>query len=212
MNVLNYVHVKKLYVEDDEPKAELIWGVVCSKSVLHESMAEPLRDASVMIVAGSIEYERVPGRLSTLEPILCQEGEFLAKQVFICIFSRLLSAYCRRQVGRIMSRRPSVLLVEGNVSRLASNLLRDEGVRLVVNVSARVLHRVARSTGADILPSSDAQLIQQNIGFCPFFTQRSVALKDGHQKLLLILDECPPDRGCSVLVKGSNARELKAVK
>lgn len=44
-------------------------------------MAEALKDASVMIVAGSIEYERVPGRLSSLEPILCQEGEFLAKQV-----------------------------------------------------------------------------------------------------------------------------------
>ncbi|VDM65917.1 unnamed protein product [Strongylus vulgaris] len=195
MNILNYVHVKKLYVDDEEPRAELIWGVVCSKSVSHESMADPLRDASVMIVAGSIEYERIPGRLSTLEPILCQEGEFLAKQV-----------------ERIMSRRPSVLLVEGNVSRIASNLLREAGVRLVVNVSTRILHRVARSTGADILPSSDAQLIQQNIGFCPYFTQRTVYLKDGHQKLLIILDECPPDRGCSVLIKGSDARELRAVK
>ncbi|VDM81452.1 unnamed protein product [Strongylus vulgaris] len=35
-------------------------------------MADPLRDASVMIVAGSIEYERIPGRLSTLEPIFCE--------------------------------------------------------------------------------------------------------------------------------------------
>ncbi|KAK6729029.1 hypothetical protein RB195_006217 [Necator americanus] len=195
MNILNYVHAKKLYVEQEGPSAELIWGVVCSKSVQHLSMAEPLKDASVMIVAGSIEYERVPGRLSTIEPILCQEGEFLAKQV-----------------ERILSRRPSVLLVEGNVSRLASDLLREAGVRVVVNVSGRVLHRVARSTGADILPSSDAQLIQQNIGFCPYFAQRSFNCKDGRQKLLLILDECPPDRGCSVLIKGADARELRAVK
>ncbi|KAL6730603.1 hypothetical protein Aduo_001565 [Ancylostoma duodenale] len=195
MSILSYVHVKKLYVEQEEPSSELVWGVVCSKSVQHESMAEPLKDASVMIVAGSIEYERVPGRLSSLEPILCQEGEFLAKQV-----------------ERILSRRPSILLVEGNVSKLASDLLREAGVRLVVNVSAQVLHRVARSTGADILPSSDAQLIQQNIGFCPYFTQRSVSFKDGRRKLLLIMDECPPDRGCSVLIKGADARELKAVK
>ncbi|EYC19697.1 hypothetical protein Y032_0023g671 [Ancylostoma ceylanicum] len=195
MNILSYVHVKKLYVEQEEPSSELVWGVVCSKSVQHESMTEPLKDASVMIVAGSIEYERVPGRLSSLEPILCQEGEFLAKQV-----------------ERILSRRPSILLVEGNVSKLASDLLREAGVRLVVNVSVPVLHRVARSTGADILPSSDAQLIQQNIGFCPYFTQRSVTFKDGRQKLLLVMDECPPDRGCSVLIKGADARELKAVK
>ncbi|EPB65865.1 hypothetical protein ANCCEY_15059 [Ancylostoma ceylanicum] len=137
MNILSYVHVKKLYVEQEEPSSELVWGVVCSKSVQHESMTEPLKDASVMIVAGSIEYERVPGRLSSLEPILCQEGEFLAKQV-----------------ERILSRRPSILLVEGNVSKLASDLLREAGV----------------------------------------------------------MDECPPDRGCSVLIKGADARELKAVK
>ncbi|WKX90181.1 hypothetical protein Q1695_009207 [Nippostrongylus brasiliensis] len=195
MNILNYVHVKKLLLQKEEPQDELIWGVVCSKSVVHESMGEPLKDASIMIVAGSIEYERVQGRLSTLEPILNQEGEFLAKQV-----------------ERILSRRPSVLLVEGNVSRVASELLREAGVRLVVNVAARVLHRIARSTGADILPSSDAQLIQQNIGFCPYFVQREEQLKDGRRKLLLIFNDCPPDRGCSVLLKGSDARELKAVK
>ncbi|VDM63941.1 unnamed protein product [Angiostrongylus costaricensis] len=195
MDIRPYVHVKKLFVNQDQPNVELIWGVVCNKSVIHNSMADPVKDASVMIVAGDIEYERVPGRLSTLEPILNQEGEFLAKQV-----------------ERILSRRPSVLLVEGNVSRLALELLCHAGVRVVVNVSMRVLHRVARSTGADILPSSDAQLIQQNIGFCPHFSQRTVEFKDGRQKLFLVFNECHPDRGCSVLLKGSDARELKVVK
>lgn len=27
-----------------------------------------------------------------------------------------------------------------------------------------------------------------------------------------VMDECPPDRGCSVLIKGADARELKAAK
>ncbi|KJH53544.1 FYVE zinc finger [Dictyocaulus viviparus] len=195
MNILNYVHVKKVLVDHEHPNAELVWGVVCSKSVVHESMAEPLKDASIMIVAGSIEYERISGRLTTLEPILNQEVEFLAKQV-----------------ERILSRRPCVLLVEGNVSRLASDLLRDAGVRVVMNVSERVLHRVARSTGADILPSSDAQLIQQSIGFCPHFSQRTVLFKDGRKKFYLVFNGCHSDRGCSILLKGQDARELKAVK
>uniref|UniRef100_A0A7I5E668 1-phosphatidylinositol-3-phosphate 5-kinase n=1 Tax=Haemonchus contortus TaxID=6289 RepID=A0A7I5E668_HAECO len=195
MNIVNYVHVKKFHMDYEDPQAELVWGVVCSKTVTHESMAQPLRDASVMIVAGSIEYERFQGRLSSLVPILNQEGEFLSKQV-----------------ERILSRRPSLLLVEGCVSRLASDLLRDAGVRLVVNVRQCVLERIARSTGADILPSSDAQLIQQNIGFCPYFSQQTVTLKDGRVKHFLVLNECPPDRGCSVLLKGADLRELKAVK
>ncbi|VDO29958.1 unnamed protein product [Haemonchus placei] len=209
MNIVNYVHVKKFHMDYEDPQAELVWGVVCSKTVTHESMAQPLRDASVMIVAGSIEYERFQGRLSSLVPILNQEGEFLSKQV-----------------ERILSRRPSLLLVEGCVSRLASDLLRDAGVRLVVNVRQRVLERIARSTGADILPSSDAQLIQQNIGFCPYFAQQTITLKDGRVKhflvcfstlrlciysyVVVVLNECPPDRGCSVLLKGADLRELKA--
>lgn len=54
---------------------------MCSKSVAHIKMAGELENASVMIVAGSIEYERVSGKLSSLEPILNQEKEFLKKQV-----------------------------------------------------------------------------------------------------------------------------------
>ena len=50
----------------------------------------------------------------------------------------------------------------------------------------RVLQRVARCTGADILPSSDAQLIQQNIGFCPQFCQKTIKLADGSDKILLV--------------------------
>lgn len=78
MTVCLSFHLKVLSMS---PLLQLIWGVVCSKSVVHESMADPLKDASIMIVAGSVEYERVQGRLSTLEPILNQEGEFLSKQV-----------------------------------------------------------------------------------------------------------------------------------
>ena len=36
-----------------------------------------------MIVAGSIEYERIQGKLSSIEPIMFQEAEYLAKQVFL---------------------------------------------------------------------------------------------------------------------------------
>ncbi|CAI4226982.1 unnamed protein product [Auanema sp. JU1783] len=195
MNILSYVHVKKLHVDQPEPSAEMLWGVVCAKSVIHSSMSSELQNASVMIVAGSIEYERIQDKLSSIEPIICQEAEFLSKQV-----------------DRILSRKPSILLVEGVISRIAAQLLHKAGVVVIINVKKNVLLRVARTTGADILPSSDAQLIQQNIGFCPVFTQRIVNLKDGGQKILLNFNDCPPERGCSVLLKGGDMRELRAVK
>ncbi|KAF8381527.1 ppk-3, partial [Pristionchus pacificus] len=195
MNILNYVHIKKLCTPEDVVHAEVVQGVVCSQSVTHCDGMTEMRDASVMLVAGSIEYERGPGRLATLEPILAQEGQFLAKQV-----------------ERILSRRPSVLLVEKGASRTAVELLHKAGVRTVVNVKEGVLMRVARSTGADVLPSSDAQLIQQNIGFAPVFAQRLVRLRGGARKSLVILDECPPDRGCSILLYSRSRKELIAVK
>ncbi|GMT32423.1 hypothetical protein PFISCL1PPCAC_23720 [Pristionchus fissidentatus] len=195
MNILNYVHIKKLCTPEDVVHAEVVEGVVCSQSVTHTDGMAEMHDASVMLVAGSIEYERGPGRLATLEPILAQEGQFLAKQV-----------------ERILSRRPSVLLVEKGASRTAVELLHKAGVRTVVNVKQEVLGRVARSTGADVLPSSDAQLIQQNIGFAPVFAQRLVKLRGGARKSLVILDECPPEKGCSILLYSRSRKELVAVK
>ena len=94
MNVLAYVHIKKVFSDTDIPRAEVrhfpgflycflqtIWGVVCTKTVLHSSMSHEQQNASVMIIGGSIEYERIQGKLSSIDPILSQEAEFLSKQV-----------------------------------------------------------------------------------------------------------------------------------
>ncbi|CAJ0945376.1 unnamed protein product, partial [Mesorhabditis belari] len=196
MNILQYVHVKTLHV-DETPNAELIWGIACTKSVTHSSMCGELPNASVMLMSGSIEYERVTGKLSNLEPIINQETEYLSKQV-----------------ERILARRPSLLLVENNVSKVAAELLRVSGVRLVTGVKKEVLQRIGRATGADLIPSGEAQLIQQNqnVGFCPYFDQRGIRMRNGEIKHILIFDQCSPDRGCSVLLRGNSFSELKAVK
>ena len=46
-----------------------------------------------MIVAGSIEYERIQGKLSSIEPIMFQEAEYLAKQVFLSFIFSFLFVY-----------------------------------------------------------------------------------------------------------------------
>lgn len=108
----------------------MIWGVACTKSVTHSTMCGELLNASVMLMTGSIEYERVNGKLSTLEPIINQEAEYLSKQVLLDHFLRLLCFNRDFQVERILARRPSLLLVENNVSKIAAELLRATGVRL----------------------------------------------------------------------------------
>ncbi|KAK6112657.1 Phosphatidylinositol-4-phosphate 5-Kinase family protein [Brugia pahangi] len=195
VNVMKHAHIKNLHVAVDKPSAKVIEGTVCSKSVRHESMPNEIRNASVLTLEGSIEYERVSDKLSSIEPIISQESEYL-----------------RNQVERMLSHRPSVVLVERNVAGLAVQMLLRAGVTLVSNIKPRVLQRIARSTGADVMPSLDAQILNQKIGFCPFFRQEKIRLMNGKYKCLLVFEECPPELGCSVLLRSNSKRDLRAAK
>ncbi|KAH7678354.1 FYVE zinc finger family protein, partial [Aphelenchoides avenae] len=167
MNILDYVHIKKLPVKC-EPTYEVISGVVCSHSLCHSSIPKTIDNASVMTLDGSVGYERVLDKFSSLEPILGQEQEFL-----------------RNQVDRIVSRRLSLLLVEDSVATTAADMLREAEVGVVTNVKHQVLERVARSTNADIMTSLDAQFLLRRTGFCGKFYQRNYTLVSGKKKSLL---------------------------
>uniref|UniRef100_A0A0R3RUC7 1-phosphatidylinositol-3-phosphate 5-kinase n=1 Tax=Elaeophora elaphi TaxID=1147741 RepID=A0A0R3RUC7_9BILA len=195
INVMKHAHIKSLHVAVEKPSAKVIEGTVCSKSIRHESMPDEIRNASVLTLEGSIEYERVNDKLSSIEPIISQESEYL-----------------RNQVERMLSHRPSVVLVERNVAGLAVQMLLHAGVTLVSNIKPRVLQRIARSTGADVMPSLDAQILNQKIGFCPFFRQEKIQLANGKYKCLLMFEECPPELGCSVLLRGNSKRDLRTAK
>ncbi|KAK0404001.1 hypothetical protein QR680_017234 [Steinernema hermaphroditum] len=195
MNILDYVHIKKFLVEEQTPSTRVVHGVACSKAIAHGQMPAVVENASVLTLAGSIEYERVGGKLSTLLPIINQEKDYLAKQI-----------------DRMMSRRPSVVVVENTVAYLAVEMLLAEGVCLVSNIRQKVVKRIARVTGADVLPSLDAQLLQQRIGFAPVFRQERVRLKNGARKTILIFDDCNKELGCSVLLFANSMRELRAAK
>ncbi|EJD76582.1 FYVE zinc finger family protein [Loa loa] len=195
VNVMKHAHIKSLHVAVEKPSAKVIEGAVCSKSIRHESMPDEIRNASVLTLEGSIEYERVNDKLSSIEPIISQESEYL-----------------RNQVERLLSHRPSVVLVERNVAGLAVQMLLRAKVTLVSNIKPRVLQRIARSTGADVMPSLDAQILNQKIGFCPFFRQKKIQLANGKYKCLLMFEECPPELGCSVLLRGNSKNDLRAAK
>ncbi|VDK69235.1 unnamed protein product [Litomosoides sigmodontis] len=194
-NVMKHAHIKSLHVAVEKPSAKVIEGTVCSKSIRHESMPSEIRNASVLTLEGSIEYERVNDKLSSIEPIISQESEYL-----------------RNQVERMLSHRPSVVLVERNVAGLAVQMLLHAGITLVSNIKPRVLQRIARSTGADVMPSLDAQILNQKIGFCPFFRQEKIQLADGKYKCLLMFEECQRELGCSVLLRGNSKRDLRTAK
>ncbi|TKR80537.1 hypothetical protein L596_014598 [Steinernema carpocapsae] len=195
MNVLNYVHVKKFLVSDSNPKTRVVHGSVCTKAISHSQMPSDIENASVLTLAGSIEYERVTGKFSTLVPIIAQEKDYLTKQI-----------------DRMMEKRPSVVVVENTVAKLAVDMLLEEDVCLISNVRTNVVARIARAVQADVLPSLDAQLLNQRIGFAPRFRQERIKLKNGSEKTILVFDECNAELGCSVLLFANSMRELRAAK
>jgi hypothetical protein len=194
MNILHYVHIKKLTVSC-EPAYEIIHGVVCTQSLCHSSVPKTIDNVSLMALAGSVGYERVLDKYSTLEPIMVQEQEYL-----------------RNQVDRIASRRLSLLMVEDSVATIAADMLRSADVGVITNVKHKVLERVARASNADVMTSLDAQFLLRRTGYCPKFYQRTYTLLNGSRKNILTFDGCDGSLGVSIILRGSRIRELIAAK
>lgn len=104
--------------------------------------------------------------------------------------------------------KPDLVLVQKSVSRIAQELFNQMGVTLVLNVKASVLERIAWCTGAEILTSVDAHMGKPVLGTCQQFYVENFA-----NKALMFFEGCPvPERGCSVLLRGSTVKQLKILK
>ena len=66
-------------------------------------------------------------------------------------------------VAMIDAHRPNVLLLEKSVSRYAQEYILAKDISLVLNVKRPILERIARCTGAQIVPSID-HLSEEKIG------------------------------------------------
>lgn len=108
-------------------------------------------------------------------------------------------------VAKIDAHRPDVLLVEKSVSRFAQEYLLAKDISLVLNIKRPLLERIARCTGAQIVPSID-QLSSPKLGYCEIFhVERFMEdLRTSGQrgkrsvKTLMFFEGCPKPLGCTV--------------
>ncbi|XP_048487705.1 putative 1-phosphatidylinositol 3-phosphate 5-kinase [Plutella xylostella] len=151
IDIRNYVQVKRLPggVAGD---SRVLPGVVTGKNVAHRGMPQEIANPSILLLDCSIAYQRVEGKLTSLEPVLLQEKEYLL-----------------RCAARITALRPKVVLVRGTAARAVQDVLRNEGVALATCVRERALARTARCTGADIATSIDARIVRPRLGTCRSF-------------------------------------------
>ncbi|KZV25525.1 Phosphatidylinositol-4-phosphate 5-kinase family protein isoform 1 [Dorcoceras hygrometricum] len=177
-------------------------GVVCKKNVAHRRMTSKISKARLLLLGGALEYQRVSNHLSSFDTLLQQEMDHL-----------------KMAVAKIDVHHPNVLLVEKSVSRYAQEYLLAKEISLVLNIKRPLLERIARCTGAQIVPSID-NLSAPKLGYCDFFHVEKF-LEDlgsagqGGKKLtktLMFFEGCPRPLGCTVLLKGASGDDLKKVK
>ncbi|OON14027.1 1-phosphatidylinositol-4-phosphate 5-kinase, partial [Opisthorchis viverrini] len=144
MDIRYYVHIKKLLVDSNQ-ESEIFPGVIFTKRAAHKFMSNLINEPRILLLASSIDYQRMPSKITWLESQIMQEEEYLSN--------------C---VSKLLALRPKVIIVGGSVSHVAKTLLLKAGITLFCNVKQSVLIRIARITGADILESVD-RLISTNV-------------------------------------------------
>ncbi|XP_065212151.1 putative 1-phosphatidylinositol 3-phosphate 5-kinase isoform X2 [Planococcus citri] len=195
INIGHYIKVKKISGGERKDSC-LVAGIVCTKNVAHKEMNINLINPRILLLQCPIVYQRVEGRLMSLEPVMMQEQQYL-----------------RHTVARIAALKPDLVLVHRNVSRLAQESLNALNITLVLNVKMQVMERVARCTNADILTAIDAHVGTTQLGTCRSFYIREMPLKNGGSKTLMFFEGCAfPQLGCTILLRGASESELKKLK
>ncbi|KAL6996192.1 1-phosphatidylinositol-3-phosphate 5-kinase fab1b [Sarracenia purpurea var. burkii] len=196
-----YVKVKCI-ASGRRSESMVVKGVVCKKNVAHRRMTSRIEKPRLLILGGALEYQRVSNLLSSFDTLLQQEMDHL-----------------KMAVAKIDVHQPDVLLVEKSVSRFAQEYLLAKDISLVLNIKRPLLERIARCTGAQIVPSID-HLSSQKLGYCDMFhverflEEHGTAGQGGKKlvKTLMYFEGCPKPLGCTILLRGANGDELKKVK
>ncbi|CAG5126011.1 unnamed protein product, partial [Candidula unifasciata] len=194
MDIRNYVHIKKV-PGGNKSDTSLFHGVIFTKNVAHKKMKTKIANPLILLLKGTIEFQRVENKFSSLEPQILQEREFM-----------------RNCVMKMVAYRPNVVVVEKSVSRLAQEYLLEAGITLLYNVKPSVMERLARFTQADIVPSIDGLVSKPNMGFCHDFRLQTFTLPNKETKTLAVFDGCATHLGCTIVLRGGTPSELRRVK
>ncbi|XP_028924164.1 1-phosphatidylinositol 3-phosphate 5-kinase isoform X2 [Ornithorhynchus anatinus] len=195
MDIRQFVHIKKI-PGGKKFDSVVINGFVCTKNIAHKKMNSCIKNPKILLLKCSIEYlYREETKFTCIDPIVLQEREFL-----------------KNYVQRIVDVRPTLVLVEKTVSRIAQDMLLEHGITLVINVKPQVLDRVSRMTQGDLVMSMDQLLTKPHLGTCHKFSMQMFQLHNDQTKTLMFFEGCPQHLGCTIKLRGGSDYELARVK
>jgi len=218
MDIRPYIKLK-IITGGKREECAYVDGVVFRKNVSHKKMlnnSDKIKhNPKILILGGGIEFQRTDARLSTMDTLIEQEDRYISILV-----------------DKIMFLRPDLILVGKAVSRKAQELLCEHNVAVVQNIKAEQLERISRVTGALTLPSTDHMIQhygEECLGTCGRFLIKAIRDDPEHQLVYsqanrvlknsiargathIYLDGCPPELGCTVILRGAERHVLEAVK
>ncbi|NP_001362234.1 1-phosphatidylinositol 3-phosphate 5-kinase [Xenopus tropicalis] len=195
MDIRQFVHIKKI-PGGKKFDSMVVNGFVCTKNIAHKKMNASIKTPKILLLKCSIEYlYREETKFTCIDPIVLQEREFL-----------------KNYVQRIVDVRPTLVLVEKTVSRIAQDMLLEHGITLVINVKPQVLDQVCRMTQGDLVMSMDQLLTKPRLGTCQKFYMQVFPLPKNEAKTLMFFEGCPQHLGCTIQLRGASEYELSRVK
>nr|XP_033803013.1 1-phosphatidylinositol 3-phosphate 5-kinase isoform X2 [Geotrypetes seraphini]XP_033803014.1 1-phosphatidylinositol 3-phosphate 5-kinase isoform X2 [Geotrypetes seraphini]XP_033803015.1 1-phosphatidylinositol 3-phosphate 5-kinase isoform X2 [Geotrypetes seraphini]XP_033803016.1 1-phosphatidylinositol 3-phosphate 5-kinase isoform X2 [Geotrypetes seraphini] len=195
MDIRQYVHIKKI-PGGKKFDSMVVNGFVCTKNIAHKKMNAYIKNPKILLLKCSIEYlYREETKFTCIEPIVLQEREFL-----------------KNYVQRIVDVRPTLVLVEKTVSRIAQDMLLEHGITLVINVKPQILDKISRMTQGDLVMSMDQLLTKPRLGTCHKFYLQVFQLPNDELKTLMFFEGCLQHLGCTIKLCGASEYELARVK
>lgn len=194
IDIRNYVKIKKISagVPSD---TTCVAGVVFTKTTALKDMSRMIRNPRILLVSFPLIYARHQQHFMSLEGVIAQEREYL-----------------RNLSTRIKALRPSVLLVQGDISGLMKGFLHESDIITVYNVKASVLQALARCTQTRIVSSVDKLTMDpRDLGKCGSFQVRTF-LHRGVKKSFVYVSDCKRDLGCTIVLHGAEYKILKKLK
>ncbi|KAI5821290.1 hypothetical protein BZA77DRAFT_238883 [Pyronema omphalodes] len=197
IDIRHYVKVKR--IPGAKPgDTSYVSGVVFTKNLALKSMPRNISQPRIVVVTFPIEYSRHQQQLMSLEPVIAQEKEFLTNMV-----------------NRIVALRPTLLLVQKNVSGLALSMLAKANVATAYLVKPSVIEAVSRCAEADIFSSVDKLALSTfKLGRSASFDVKTFVHPDipGTKKTFMFLSGCQKELGCTIVLRGASMELLARIK
>lgn len=194
MDIRNYVFFKKL-PGGKRKECRILGGVAFTKNVVHRQMMSRIEKPKILLLQCAIVYQRVEGKFVSFDTLMLQERDYL-----------------RNQVTKILGLGPNIVLVHKNVGGIAQDMLRNNGITLVLDVKLCVMDRIARCLDCDILASIDSNVGQPRLGTCDTFHIQTFYDDQGSSKTVMCFERSYSPRGCCVLLRGGSRNELVKIK